>query len=1824
MINAHFSIQVSDSKQSVAIILGLLVFLLTSAAHASGDGFSANNGRLDSGVQYYGTSSAVDIFFTPNSVVLDVKDPVSLKEMRAVLDSDDNSLPLPLRRGQSLHLNFIGSNSDADIIASDENNIPKSYFFGNDSSQWATDQYSFRTLTYRNIYDGVDVVFTMNQGQLSYEIIGEASTIANNVQMQWTGADQVLSDAEGTELVTAYGSIIDNGSGIGRSVSAEDDLIFSTRGVNALLWSTMIGGSGDDEGATLAIASNGDVFVGGETDSPNFPGTPGSYEEEHSAYLDVFVSRFTNQGADLVWSSYIGTSNNDYCNAIVLDASDNPIIVGRSASSSYPTTTGAYDESYNGGTSDATVSKFSSDGSSLIFSTFVGGSEVDSFFDVVSDASGNLVCAGYTASTDYPTSVGAFQTSFQGPPYDFTVSTLSADGSTLVAGTYVGGTDRDACRGVSVDGNGDLFLSGFSFSTDFPVTVGAFQTVKSTIDDAALVKISADLTTVHWATFLGGNGSERALCIDLDSSDNPVIAGFTYSSDFPTTSGVLQETYNSSMESFVTKFDNSTGARQWSTYMGGPHVDEIVSIIIDADNNPIVTGWTTSPSFPVNSLGYDDSHNGGEDIFVSRLNPTGTSLLWGTFLGDTANDRGMEVAVDADDNPVVTGRTASTAFPTSSWAYDSSHNGGEDAIVARFDTGDANLSLSSNESTIGCGTSTDFTFSFTPDLPHTPPMRGYSVRIQAPAGLTYLSSDINVLSPLGGVNDTHQIIEHAAGDYTIDFSFLDQGAGLDVAADLFIITMSGDSEGLSSLGINSAEFRDADNHPFDVDTQETSDVNVDCTAANSPTMDAEPLFTAGAVNTVSWSDESASGATSYKAQVSDQSDFSVITSESLFIPGLTHEFTGLGTATTYYYRVISRDAFEQDSAPSAAVSSTQDATPPTSSVDALPGTVGETFDVAYTASDTGSGLQNVELFYNFAGGAFTSVGVYTASPISFTGTDGDGTYGFYTVATDNVDNSETAPGVADATTNVDTSAPNAPTLADEPLFTVGTSNTITSSDESASGAETYNFQISQLNDFSVIDSQSGNIASLSYEFTGLTDGVTYYYRVAAIDNLDHASGFSVVVSSTQDATAPVSEAGLVANQGSTTFDVPFSSVDAGVGSETVELFANFDGGVFASQGSFGSSPISFTAVSGEGTYGFYTIATDSLGNTEATPGSAQSTCILDLTPPESSVSALGAYQNSGVFNVTATGSDNLTGIESFELFSSQDAGPWTSIGSNTTGLFSFNAPADGTFGFYSLATDSVGNIETAPGAADATTIVDTNGPTGSFTINEGATATNDTNATLTMTISGATEMRFSNDNANFPDGWVAYNASSAWVLENTQGTLTVYGEFRDAAQNLLQITDLIDMDLIPTEVITFLEVSPAHEIVNLSWHNPDDPDLDHIEVWRGLLHDGSGTSVYPEYSGSVIPAAPIDRATALASTEWELAGTTVGTTEAFADTFATRGVYYYEVFAVDAAGNFSMPSAQLPASTNYILGDMAVTFDGLVDVTDLTVLGSSYGLNDGDVGFNNHADVGPTNNSSGAGIPQPDNFIGFEDLMITSSNYGLGNKNQGPAKENKANGPVILGWAQSSENGYTLRLLSSNNGLKGLNLSAALPEGVSVHVQIGALMHQQSDTVFVKNIPSHGLDAGCSLMGVGQSIVGEGDLLTVNLVDGTDLTPLALENLTVLLRDTDNQELEYTFNMASGVELPVAYVLGQNYPNPFNPMTAISFSLPQDERVRLEIYGVDGRRVATLVDESMIAGNHQVNWMGRDDSGHQVASGVYFYRITAGEFNDVQKMTLMK
>ncbi len=581
-------------------------------------------------------------------------------------------------------------------------------------------------------------------------------------------------------------------------------------------------------------------------------------------------------------------------------------------------------------------------------------------------------------------------------------------------------------------------------------------------------------------------------------------------------------------------------------------------------------------------------------------------------------------------------------------------------------------------------------------------------------------------------------------------------------------------------------------------------------APDPPTMTAEPAYTQGLTNTVSWTDESSTGASEYYAERAQDAAFSVDLASSGWIADLSHEFAGLADGQVYYYRVKARDDTLGESGWSGTESSTQDTTAPATSAQDPGGTqTSLTFDVPFVASDATSGVDFVELWYQVdAGGYVQFPGTFTTSPISFTAPS-DGAYDLYTTGTDSVGNVEAAPALADASTVVDTSAPDAPTITAEPAYTQGAANTVLWSDESASGANAYFAERAEDELFTVGVASSGWITGLSFEFTTLADGQTYHYRVKARDAALNESGWSASVSSTQDASPPVTEATDPGTyQTGLTFDVPFTATDSTSGVDYVELWYEVDaGGYVQFPGTFTTSPVAFTAPS-DGAYDFYTIGTDSLGNIEDPPGGPDASTTVDTaapdvptlaaeptytqgtantvewsdesvsgaadyyaeaaedagfsvgvvasgwvaglthefstlaggqmyyyrvrarddalnesgwsdavsstqdaTAPTTAAGALDGFQTATTFDVPFTALDATSGVDYVELWYEVDAGGYVQFpGTFTTSPISFDAPVEGAYDFYTIGTDAVGNVETAPGVPDASTVVDTTAP----------------------------------------------------------------------------------------------------------------------------------------------------------------------------------------------------------------------------------------------------------------------------------------------------------------------------------------------------------------------------------------------------------------------------------------------------------------------------------------------------------------------------------
>ena len=469
-----------------------------------------------------------------------------------------------------------------------------------------------------------------------------------------------------------------------------------------LSYSTYLGGSDMDYANAIAVDPSGNAYVTGYTASIDFPlvkpvqSSPGGGTctdgVDTIACFDAFVTKLNPAGTALVYSTYLGGSNEDYATGIALDASGDAYVTGYTNSTDFPVKNALQAE--NAGGYDAFVAELSADGASLIYSTYWGGSSDDIGTGVAVDSSGNAYISGYTASPEFPVTPGALQANYGGGDHDGFVVKFNSGGAELGYSTFLGGSADDYAYGVAVDSAGDAYVTGATNSANFP-TLNAFQpnyagglcaVAPNTFPcyDAFVAKLNPAGSALIYSTYLGGTGSDYGYAIALDGSSNAYMTGYTTSTNFPTTAGAFQQVFGGSYDTFVTKLDGAGSALVYSTYLGGPGTQVGYDVAVDSSGHAFVTGYNYGGGFP--TVSPTQAKNAGfYDAFVSMLNASGSSLVFSTYLGGSLDEVGRGISLDPSGNAYVTGGTFSLDFPITSGSYQPTYGGGPyDAFVTKF------------------------------------------------------------------------------------------------------------------------------------------------------------------------------------------------------------------------------------------------------------------------------------------------------------------------------------------------------------------------------------------------------------------------------------------------------------------------------------------------------------------------------------------------------------------------------------------------------------------------------------------------------------------------------------------------------------------------------------------------------------------------------------------------------------------------------------------------------------------------------------------------------------------------------------------------------------------------------------------------------------------------------------------------------------------------------------------------------------------------------------------------------------------------------------
>jgi len=387
--------------------------------------------------------------------------------------------------------------------------------------------------------------------------------------------------------------------------------------LQTLVQSSYLGGSNYDEIRALALASNGEVLVAGNTYSTNLPGTTGGAQAAYAGSADGFVARLSGNLQALVQSTYLSGSGGDHITALTLASNGDVLVAGQTTSSDLPGTTGGAQAAKASG-ADGFVARLSGNLQTLVQSSYLGGGGSDDIHALALASNGEVLVAGRTSSSDLPGTVGGAQVA-HGGGHDGFVARLSGNLQTLVRSSYLGGGGSDRIRALALAGNGDVLVAGYTTSTDLPGTVGGAQVANAGGRDGFVARLSGNLQALVQSSYLGGSDGEEVNALALASNGEVLVAGTTASSNLPGTTGGAQAAKADGYDGFVARLSGNLQTLVQSSYLGGGSYDEINALALASNGAVLVAGHTESSNLPGRTGGAQTAIAGDYDGFVARL-----------------------------------------------------------------------------------------------------------------------------------------------------------------------------------------------------------------------------------------------------------------------------------------------------------------------------------------------------------------------------------------------------------------------------------------------------------------------------------------------------------------------------------------------------------------------------------------------------------------------------------------------------------------------------------------------------------------------------------------------------------------------------------------------------------------------------------------------------------------------------------------------------------------------------------------------------------------------------------------------------------------------------------------------------------------------------------------------------------------------------------------------------------------------------------------------------------------------------------------------------
>jgi murein DD-endopeptidase MepM/ murein hydrolase activator NlpD len=696
---------------TIQLTLSSVIFIENVGQYATGPRFQMR-GALGGGV-----------WLEPDAIWITLIEPAPVP---SELQGDPlQDAPLALRRGVALRLGFEGANPNPQLVPFDPLDTQVSYFDGVPAN-WHIQVPVWGGVRYQNLYPGVDLELTSEGGRYVQRLVVQPGADLSAVRLRVSGAEAValepllLGDGEdeppggrlesqGTEpveaprggaylrLTTALGEFslpllqVVTADGFpfseplppaprlapGGDLVEFPFLLLGAEGSEArrqrsgsitapspgraadLLYATFVGKGGSDEGYAVAVDRAGRAFVTGRTYVPGFPLVAGEFDAELDGDDDVFVVKLKTRGSEVAYLAVVGGSGDEGGYAVALDQVGNAYVAGGTDSVDLPVTSGAFDPQY-GGSYDAFVIKLGAAGTELGYSTFLGGGEDDWGQDIAVDRVGNAYVTGYTQSTDFPATKGAWDTVGEGQ--DAFVVEVNALGSGLVYSTFLGGRDADQGNAIAVDGAGRAYVAGSTRSADFPTTAGAFATDPRGEEDAFLARMLEGGTELAYATLLGGRGLDQARGVAVDDAGGAYVVGLTQSPDFPTTAWGFDLVHDGVQDAFVAKVDGDGAELEYASFLGGDGLDWAQAVAVDGAGYAYVTGATQALVESDGASMVDSDQRGAYDALVVRIGELGTEVAYVTTMGGSGRDCGWDLDVDGIGSVYMVGMSESPDF----------------------------------------------------------------------------------------------------------------------------------------------------------------------------------------------------------------------------------------------------------------------------------------------------------------------------------------------------------------------------------------------------------------------------------------------------------------------------------------------------------------------------------------------------------------------------------------------------------------------------------------------------------------------------------------------------------------------------------------------------------------------------------------------------------------------------------------------------------------------------------------------------------------------------------------------------------------------------------------------------------------------------------------------------------------------------------------------------------------------------------------------------------------------------------------------------------